>query len=133
MTSERGFSMVEALVAFAILAVTLVALYEAMGTGVRGLSRSNKVDVAVLIAQSKLAELATLRIAPQTPLEGTIAGAGYRWRVEMVAEKGPPPPELAASPLRPQKIKLSIFWAENGRARAITIERLLLFEQQPGA
>ena len=133
MTGERGFSLVEALIAFAILAVTLVALYEAMGTGVRGLSRSNKVDVAVLVAQSKLAELATLKIAPQAPLEGTIAGAGFRWRVDMVAEKGPPSPELAASPLRPLRIKLSIFWYENGRARAIAIERLMLFQRQPGA
>lgn len=130
MTGERGFTMVEALVAFAILAVMLVALYGAIGTSLNGLARSARYEEAILVAEGRLAELTALRALPPT-LEGTIEGSAYRWRVEAVAPAKAEPPELSLSPFRPQRIKLTIAWEENGSPREIAVERQLLLWRDP--
>ena len=132
MTNERGFTLVEALVAFAILATVLVALYEAMGTSLKGLDRSGRVDEAVLIAESRLDELKARKTLPESPLEGAVEGTAYRWRVEPVAEAAPEAPELAVSPLRLRKVKLVVTWREGPNEKHIAIERSLLLLRQPG-
>ena len=132
MTDERGFTLIEALVAFAILAATLVALYEAMGTGLKGIDRSAQVDKAVLVAESKLDELKALKVLPRAALEGAVEHTPYRWHVEAVADEMPETPELAASPVRLQKIKLTVTWRDGAVSRQVAIERLLLLQRQPG-
>lgn len=131
MTSERGFTLVETLIAFAILAVTAVALYEAMGTSVRGIATSSRLDEAVLIAEARLAELGALDMMPAA-LDGAVEGTIYRWRVAPVADETSEVPAFSASPLRAQKVKLIVTWPENGRTKEIAIERLLLLQRRPG-
>ena len=130
MTGERGFTIVEALVAFAILATMLVALYGAIGTSLNGLARSARYEEAILLAEGRLAELTALRVLPPTR-EGTIEGSSYRWHVEAVEPAKQEPPELTLSPFRAQKIKLTISWEENGSARKIVVERQLLLWRDP--
>lgn len=131
MTRARGFTLIEALIAFAILALTLVALYGAMGTGLRGMALSSRLDEAVLVAESRLAELGELKTL-SGPIDGAVEGTGYRWRVEPLADEGAEPPEFAASPLRLQKVKLIVSWLEAGRRRDISVERTLLLQRQLG-
>lgn len=132
MNSERGFTLVEALIAFAILAVTLVTLYGVFGTSATALTRATKFEHAVLLAQSKLEEVDSIRAVP-TILEGSFEGTGYSWRIQMLAEQAPEPPEFAVSPLRAQRLKLTVAWAENGRRREIALEKVVLVERQPGS
>jgi general secretion pathway protein I len=130
MSGERGFTLVEALVAFAILPLMLVALYGAVGTSLNGLARSARYEEAILIAEGRLAELAALRVLPQT-LEGGVEGSGYRWRIDPIARPQPELFETSVSPFRPQRIKLTITWRENGGAREIAIERQILLWREP--
>lgn len=130
MTDERGFTLVEALVAFAILAIMLVALYGAVGTSLTGLARSAKYEEAMLIAEGRLAELTALRMLPQVP-EGTIEGTSHRWRIEAIAPERAEFAETSISPLRPQRIKLTVSWQENGAPREIAVERQLLLWREP--
>lgn len=130
MTGERGFTLVEALVAFAILATMLVALYGAVGTSLNGLARSARYEEAILIAEGRLAELTAARSLPQT-LEGAIDGTAYGWRIEAIAPAKLEFLESSLSPMRPQKIKLTIAWTEHGVTRDISIERQLLLWREP--
>lgn len=125
MTGERGFTLVEALVAFAILATVLVALYGATGTSLNGIARSARYEEAVLAAEGRLAELTALRTLPPVR-EGTIEGSVFRWRIETVEPDSAASPELTLSPFQAQRIKLVIAWVENGVSREITVERQLL-------
>ena len=131
MTNERGFTLVETLIAFATLAFAAVALYEAMGTSARGVGASSRFDEAVLIAEARMAEFAALDAMPAA-LEGAIEGTAYRWRIEPLAEETPESPELSVSPLRMQRIKLIVAWSEAGRSKEIAVERLLLVARRPG-
>lgn len=132
MRGEQGFTLVEALIAFAILAVTLVALYGVFGTSAAALSRSTRLEQAALLAQSKLDELDAVRVVPSV-LEGPFEGTGYSWRVELLPEQVAEPPELAISPLRAQRLKLTVAWPENGKRREIAVEKIILINRQPGS
>ncbi len=129
--NARGFTLVEALVAFAILALTLTALYGALGTSLAGIARSTKNDEAVLIASSKLAEIAALRAIPSAA-EGAVENTAFRWRVEPIADPQPEGPEYAGTPLRAQRLKLTISWRENGTTHSIAVERRLLIWRGSG-
>ena len=131
MNTERGFTLIEALVAFAILALALVALYGAMGTSLAGLARATRTDEAILVAEARLAELAALRRLPPVP-EGAIEGTPYAWRIDPLPDPAPEPETLRFSPLRGQRIKLTIHWRENGAPHQISVERRLLVWRAPG-
>lgn len=131
MSGARGFTLVEALVAFAILALALVALYGAMGTSLAGLARATRTDEATLVAEARLAELAALRRLP-TVMEGRVEGAAYSWRLDAIADSEPEAEALKFSPLRGQRIKLTILWRENGAPRQVVVERRLLVWRLPG-
>ena len=84
MTREKGFTLVEVLIAFAILAVVMVSLYEASGTGLRSFEAAANVERAVLIAQSKLDWIVAQRRLPPSA-SGPVAGTAFTWQVETLA------------------------------------------------
>ena len=117
--SERGFTLVEALVAFAILAVVLVAFYEAMSTGFRTFDKAAQIEEAVLAAQSQLDLIVASRRLPAAR-EGAIDGSNLRWRLDVRvprAPEGPSPSQLAV-------LRLSV--SGTGWQRTITLDRLML-------
>lgn len=128
MKGERGFTLVEALIAFAILAVVLVALYEVMGTSLKGFDRAAETDQALMIAQSELDRLGAMQTLPTEALRGVIEGSPFRWRAVLVPDAQQEPEHLRLSPLRLQKVRLVVSWGE----RQIAVEKMLLLQRAPG-
>lgn len=116
MSGERGFTIMESLVALAVLAVVVVALYEAIGTGFRTFDRATEAEEAVLVAQSQLDDIIAARRLPQMR-EGRVDGTRFAWRVDVV--------ERAAQLVR---LKLAVTWTGGGRG--IAVERLLLLDAE---
>jgi general secretion pathway protein I len=75
---EAGFTLIEALVALAILGVALAAVLRAYGAGFRSAEGAEMQTHALLLAESRLAEAAATLTEP-----GEIRGEadGYAWRV----------------------------------------------------
>lgn len=77
----RGFTLLEVLIAFAILALALTALMQTFGSGMRGVEASERHMTAALMARSLLE-----RVGHDIPLEpGEIKGASgmFAWTVSV--------------------------------------------------
>lgn len=123
MTREKGFTLVEVLVAFAILAVVMVSLYEASGTGLRSFEAAANVERAVLVAQSKLDWIVAQRRLPPSA-SGTVSGTPFTWQVEQLQS----PEEIASlSPqsVRLQMVRIRVTWQGTRGQRSIAIDRLV--------
>lgn len=79
---QRGFTLIEVVVAFVIFALCSGALYESFAAAVRRSAASRAQELALMQAQSLLAEQ---RVKP-APWQATQSGdspAGMRWRMEI--------------------------------------------------
>jgi len=82
---QLGFSLLEVLVAFVILALVATALFGLFGGALRNASASEEWSRALLVAQSRLAEAANVQ-----PLrEGTMAGTEPDGRISWQAVVAP--------------------------------------------
>lgn len=118
---RRGFTLLEILIAFAIMAVALGALMQAFSTGLESSSAARDYAVATMHARSKLEE-----VGITIPLEaGTATGRfqdGYRWRVD-IARADAEAEAAEAVPLDAYGVEVSVAW---GDRRSVSLETLRL-------
>jgi general secretion pathway protein I len=121
---QKGFTLIEVLVAFAIAAVLLVPLLRIFSGGLNGLARSDRAATAALWAETVLASR-----DGETPLAEGVEGGdlpgGYHWerRVSFYGEAATP---NQIAPLVPYDVTMTVSWLERGRPRTVTLETLLL-------
>ena len=115
MARSDGFTIVEALVAMAILSVGLVALYGVSGDLLKASTHIAGSDRAVLFTQSKLE---TLAINP-APLPAHDQGTedGYHW--EVTATNVPTNALWSRQIL--QDVQLSVTWQSGTSERSLTV------------
>ena len=77
-SGESGFTLLEVLVAFAVLAVMIVPILQVFGGGLGSTETARAYSTAALLARSRLAEVG----AEEALEEGETTGAfeGYQWR-----------------------------------------------------
>ena len=78
---EDGFTLIEAIVATAVFALLLSALYQGLTAGWRGIKKSNSEDAALSLLSQKLASTGV-----ETPLETSTATGvadGIAWRSQI--------------------------------------------------
>lgn len=126
--SSGGFSLLEVLVAFVILALTLSVIMRIFSGGLRNVALADDYSHAVLLAQSRLAELSV------QPQEGEASGefdGKYRWHSTIhpwVDDAGAAPGAVVQPlPVRLMAIEVGVAWgAEGGRSREVTLHTLQL-------
>lgn len=125
LSAQRGFTLLELLVAFAIMALSLGMLYRAAGGGARSVGDVERYQRAVVLAQSLLA----LRdsVPPQGWNESGQSG-DFNWRVRSAPypSRGDLP---AASPLH--EIELAVQWNDGERTRQLQLHTLLPQRKPP--
>ncbi len=128
MNGQKGFTLIEALVAFAILAVVLVSLYEAMGTGLRSFGAASRAGEALLIARSRLDSTMSLKRIPELK-QAKIAGTVFEWRLDVL----PGPQQDPFQPIHTfhsVPVRLTVSWPGYTGVRKISIDRLIIVQQQ---
>ena len=121
---ERGFTLVEALVAFVIAALAVAAVARATTGAVTASRAAGRYDEAVARAESHLASLAASPLIPGDR-QGD-EGHGYHWRVRVAADGVVHPgSRFAAMPpgaATLYRITVTISWPEGGRSRALRLD-----------
>jgi general secretion pathway protein I len=133
--SNRGFSLLEVLVAFVILAMVLGVLMQIFSGGLRNAGVASEYQQAVLLGQSKLAS-----IGIETPLEASEASgefdSTYRWQVSIrpyqdsqmqESEQAVQPAPIM--PVRLLEVDVRVQWGESEQPRSVDFKTLRLANQ----
>jgi general secretion pathway protein I len=130
---ERGFGLLEVLVALMIAALALGVLLEAAGDTLRADETAARVGEAVVRARSHLA----LAMADEAPIPGDYEGddgSGFRWHVQWrtIASDPPRPAEGQPEPLTLYAITVRIIWAHGEGEQEVRLDSQRL-GRPPGA
>lgn len=130
MTRERGFTLIEVLVAFAIAALLLVPLLRIFSGGMAELGRGERDTTATLWARTELDSAAgDALVVGRT--SGTLPG-GYSWQ-RAVALYSDAQMSQAARPFVPYNVSITVLWREGNRDRSLRLDTLRLGPPPPQA
>jgi general secretion pathway protein I len=136
-TRAAGFSLLEVLVAFVILALVGTALFRLFGASLNNASLADEYSRAVLYAESRLAAAAV-----ETPLrersdQGASDDGRYAWstKVESYALPGATADQERMAqmlPLRPWRLTVTVSWpGDFGGQRSLALSTVRLAIKQP--
>lgn len=115
---QGGLTLLELLVAFSIMAMSLGLIYRILGSGASNVGNMERTQHAVVLAQSLLALRDTV---PEGGWHQAGESAGYHWQIRTTPYQtgisGPSIPLL-------HEVGISIAWAEGERQRSLEISTL---------
>jgi len=113
--TNRGFTLLEMLVATVVMAVAVSGLMSSLSTSMRNAARITEYDRASLMARSKMDELIA---RPRLPRQTILEGPG--WRARVTPYDYPPNPQAGYSIL--DRIELEVSWMAGTQRKAFTLE-----------
>jgi general secretion pathway protein I len=115
---QRGFSLLELMVAFVIMAFSLGMLYQATGGTVRSLGDTEQHLRASMLARSVLDSRGSV---PENGWNETGQSAGFAWRVSSV----PFPTGVAGPAPLLQQVQVVVAWTDRRGPRQVELTTLL--------
>lgn len=123
--SERGFTLLEVLIAFAILVVMMLPLSRSFSLGMFTAERTDSVTDATLLAQSALDTLGhAANLADGTTMERQ--HGPYRTSETVQRYHGPGFAVQADAPIVPFRLTVVVRWQEGARTRSLSLHTLQL-------
>ena len=111
---QRGFTLIEVIIAFALLALALTLLLGSLSGGARQIRQANMTSHATLHAQSLLAQIGVGENLQPGRSGGTFAESGYVWTLEVAPYQDALLPARQADPsaVRLMQLRLVVLWGE---------------------
>ncbi len=126
MTSRRGFTLLEMLVATTVMAIAVVGLLSALSTSMRNAGRLANHDRAALVARRRMEELLVANRLPRMQvMEGpltpaTDAGLEGTWRARVTPFEVNPNAQAGVPVV--QRVELEISWREGSAAKSFRVD-----------
>jgi general secretion pathway protein I len=127
---EAGFTLVEVVVALAILALSLAVLLGVISNGIRQSDRADKLAQAGSLAQSLLARVGSTDLPIQL---GQTAGSfpdGFRWRVHMQPYTDAADPDNSS--IVAYAVSVEVLWGDSAEEQSVALNTLRLAPGAPG-
>lgn len=127
MRNEKGFTLLEILVAASIMGIAVAGVMSGLSASARNASRITQYDRAAILARAKMDELLLDESLPRNqifnaayqPLESGGVQAGWQARVVPFETNGT---EIAAGSTVVERIELEIWWMDGETRRAFTLD-----------
>jgi general secretion pathway protein I len=120
---QQGFTLLEVLVAFAIMGVALGTLLQTFAMGLRNTALSEEYTQAMLHAESVLAGLGVEEPLTEGDLSGKLDDK-YAWRGSVSVYEEPEGPELPDNGLIPYHVQITVYWQDESHERSVSLETL---------
>lgn len=115
MHSERGFTLLELMVAFVIAALALGALFHGASGGLRSVAVADRYQEALARARSRLATIGHgLPLAPRH--DSGDDGSGFRWDVDIVLAASAAPLRQPADPVLGPPPRMALYSVQVGES-----------------
>lgn len=127
--AQRGFTLIEIVVAFVLLALVLVTSFEIFTGGMRRASDLEDYSRALLIAQSKLAATGTEEPLKDGDVQGESEDRRFRWAVAVrrTEEGAPEPGQPNNNPYALFRIDVRVAWVgADTRERSMALSTIAL-------
>lgn len=126
---DKGFTLIEVLVAFSILSMTLAALLSLLSTGARNTQIADEYSRAVVWAESRLAELGVTRPLRKGVTHGSF-DADYQWELRVIKR----PPRKTSISMDKEwdtlDVTLRIWWLSMGQERELSLSTVRLVAEE---
>jgi len=138
MRPARGFSLIEVIVAFALLAAALAILIAILGGGLAQVRTAGDASIATLHAESLLAERGALGPIEAGEESGEFEDGRYRWTLEVSEVEDPAPAAVEGGDESPietvglqgagepalYRLQLEVAWGEGAGERRLRFASL---------
>jgi hypothetical protein len=118
--------LIEVVVALAIAALALVAIFEAGGAGLRGVDLAQRYVAATRAAQAHLAEVGVSIPLAATTETGGVDAAGFRWLIRMTPTLVRPAADDRNPPQALYAVDSIVSWQAGAAPRSVHLSTLRL-------
>ena len=127
---EEGFSLLEVMVALAILGMALVAIFGLFSGGLAAAKLVKDYDQALFYAQQKMEELNLSPTLRPDVERGEFGESGYRWVTEVSSFSDNGWEDDGDSPIKLVQVQVKVSWPGRQRERTLELNTLKMIVDQ---
>lgn len=128
--SAQGFSLLEILVAFVMMALVVGTLLQLFGSSMRNVALSDEYSFAIQIAESRLQAVGSEIKVEQGSERGSEEGTPYNWVVEMEPVELHEDQEDFSLSVQPYRVSVVVAWDSDGKKRQFALSSLRFGEAE---
>ncbi len=132
---QRGYTLLEVIVAFSVLAVALTLLLGSLSGSTRQVRWASDAGRAALLAQSLLDQTGVGEVLQPGRSDGVLEDGRYRWSLDVAPFVDPERPAMQAADAhspRLLRVQLTLAWGEGGARERLQLSTLRLVQPDAG-
>ena len=124
---NRGFTLIETLVALSVLGIALAVVMELFSGGLRSARLSDDYTRAAIYGREKMEEILSGGTLTEGSLEGDI-GDTFTWKAT-ISRLEPPEEEAEKTPFDIYRVKLQILWGPDEKKKSFDLNTMKITEK----